>query len=399
MARADERRLDDHMSMRLIALCFGNFVIGTGTLIVPGMLSVLAEGLGIGLPVAGQLITAFALTVCFSAPVLAAATARLDRRMLLVGVLLLFALGHAWAALVSDFGALLAARVVTAFGAALYTAQASVTAALLVPAAQRGRAIAFTFLGWSIASVVGMPAGAYIGATFGWRAGFALVSVGALMGIVALRVALPSGVQVSQIDGRIWRIFLSNPNLPLVIAVTVLQSAAQFALFSYLVPGMKSLIGATPGLISALLAVFGVLGVAGNAACGRLVDRFGASAAVMGALLTMTVGHVLWTLTAGSLPGLVAVLIFWGAGCFAVNSAQQARLVGLSPPHAPVSIAMNTSAIYLGQAIGTAAAGSTLGLASDWHSYAALPAISLPLFAAAAVVSIAAARRTVVIPR
>jgi len=96
---------------------------------------------------------------------------------------------------------------------------------------------------------------------------------------------------------------------------------------------------------------------------------------------------------------LVAVLIFWGAGCFAVNSAQQARLVGLSPPHAPVSIAMNTSAIYLGQAVGTAAAGSTLGLASDWHTYAALPAISLPLFAAAAVVSIAAARRTVVSPR
>lgn len=381
------------MSMRLIALCFGNFVIGTGTLIVPGMLPVLADGLGVGLPVAGHLITAFALTVCLSAPMLAAATARLDRRVLLVGVLLLFALGHAWAAVISGFGTLLAARIVAAVGAALYTAQASVTATLLAPAAQRGRAIAFTFLGWSIASVVGTPAGAYVGATFGWRTGFTLVAVGALMGSAALRIVLPTGVQVPRIDGRIWRMFLSNHNLPMVVVVTVLQSAAQFALFSYLVPGMKTLVGATPELISALLVVFGVFGVAGNAACGRLIDRYGASPVVMAALLTMAFGHILWAVAPGSLPAMIAVLILWGAGCFAVNSAQQARLVGLSPPHAPVSIAMNTSAIYLGQAIGTAAAGSTLELASDWHTYAALPEISLPLFAAAAAVSIAAGRR------
>ena len=382
------------MTMRLIALCFGNFVIGTGTLIVPGMLPVLADGLGVNLPLAGHLITVFALTVCLSAPMLAAGTRRLDRRALLVGVLLLFGLTHAWAALISGFGTLLAARVVAAFGAALYTAQASVTAALLVSAPQRGQAIAFTFLGWSIASVVGLPAGAYVGATFGWRAGFALVAVGALMGTVALRVALPSGVQVPHVDGRMWSIFFSNRKLPMVIAVTALQSAAQFALFSYLVPGMKTLVGATPSIVSALLAVFGVVGVAGNAACGRLIDRFGSSLVVMAAILTMAFGHILWALTPGSLLALVAALIFWGAGCFAVNSAQQARLVGLSPPHAPVSIALNTSAIYLGQAVGTAAAGSTLELAPDWHSYAALPAISLPLFAAAAALSIASARRT-----
>jgi len=382
------------MSLRLIALCFGNFVIGTGTLIVPGMLAVLADGLGVDLPVAGQLITGFALTVCLSAPVLAAATRGVDRRALLVGVLLLFCLAHTCATLISGFGTLLTVRILAAIGAALYTAQASVTAALLVPAPQRGRAIAFTFLGWSIASVLGLPAGAYVGATFGWRAGFALVAVGALIGAVALRVALPSGVKVPQVDGRIWRVFLSNRNLPMVIAVTVLQSAAQFALFSYLVPGMKVLVSATPALTSALLGVFGVVGVAGNAACGRLIDRFGASPVVMAAVLSMAFGHALWALTPGSLPALVAVLIFWGAGCFAVNSAQQTRLVGLSPPHAPVSIALNTSAIYLGQAVGTAVAGSTLESGADWHTYAALPMISLPLFAAAAAVSIAAAQRT-----
>jgi len=185
----------------------------------------------------------------------------------------------------------------------------------------------------------------------------------------------------------------------MVIAVTALQSAAQFTVFSYLVPGMKVLVGATPELISALLAVFGIIGVAGNAACGRLIDRFGASFVVTAALSTMALGHILWALMPGSLPALVAVLIFWGAGCFAVNSAQQARLLALSPPHAPVSIALNTSAIYLGQGVGTAAAGSILGPAADLHTYAALPILSLPLFAAAVAVSLVAARRAGVSPR
>ena len=120
------------MPASLVALCFGNFIIGTGTLIVPGMLPALADGLGVTLPVAGQLVSAFAFTVCLSAPLLAGATSRFDRRKLLVSMQLLFVAGHLAAALLSAFAPLLVARVLTSFGAALFTAQAAATAALLV---------------------------------------------------------------------------------------------------------------------------------------------------------------------------------------------------------------------------------------------------------------------------
>src|SRR5258706_4570955 len=158
----------------LAALAFGNFVVGTGTLIVPGLLPYLAESLGVSLPVAGHLITAFAVTICIAAPLLAGATSRYDRRALLVAMQLILLFGHLGAALVSSFVPMLGVRIVTAIGAALFTAQAAATAALLVPPQERGRAIAFVFLGWSVSGVLGLPLGSYIGATFGWRAGFGL---------------------------------------------------------------------------------------------------------------------------------------------------------------------------------------------------------------------------------
>ena len=148
------------MPASLLALCFGNFIIGTGTLVVPGMLPALAQDLQVGLPVAGQLVSAFAFTVCISAPLLAGATSRFDRRKLLFSMQLLYVAGHVAAALVSSFAPMLVARVITSFGAALFTAQAAATAALLVAPQKRGRAIAFVFLGWSVASVVGVSLGA-----------------------------------------------------------------------------------------------------------------------------------------------------------------------------------------------------------------------------------------------
>ena len=116
------------MPASLIALCFGNFIIGTGTLVVPGMLPALSEGLQVSVPVAGQLVSAFAFTVCLSAPLLAGATSRYDRRKLLVSMQLLYVVGHLAAAALSAFLPLLLVRVGTSFGAALFTAQAAATA-------------------------------------------------------------------------------------------------------------------------------------------------------------------------------------------------------------------------------------------------------------------------------
>ena len=381
------------MDLRLVVLCFGNFIIGTGTLIVPGMLPALAEGLSVKVPVAAQLITAFAFTVCVTAPPLAALTARFDRRALLVMVQLLFAGGHLASAYASTLHELLILRVVSSVGAALFTAQAASTAALLVPTDRRGSAIAFVFVGWSIASVVGMPLGAYVSERIGWPAGFVIVGIGALVAATAIYVTLPRGLKIAPIGRAMWASLFGSRSLMMAVAVTAIQAAAQFTVLSFLVPSIKTLFNASPETVSLLLVAFGVTGVAGNLIGARMVDRIGAPRVTLLGLSSMLISHVVWLFVPGSRPLLVLFLLLWGIGCFSTNSAQQARLVLLSPPHAPVSVAMNSSAMYFGQAVGTAAGAAVIAGVAGEFAYTALALISIPLFIASIAVSLFVERK------
>jgi len=373
----------------LLALAFGNFIIGTGLLIVAGMLPQLAEGLGVSLPVAGQLITAFAVTVCVAAPLLASATSRVDRRALLTAMQLLYLAGHLAAALVSSFVPMLAVRVVTSLGAALFTAQAAATAALIVPPQERGRAMAFLFLGWSVAGVLGLPLGAYVGATFGWRAGFALVAALAALGAAAVWSAVPAGLKPQPVDGAMWRAVLTNRGLLSTLAVTALYAAAAFGVFGYFVPAAHAFINASPHEVSLLFGTLGVMSLVGNSAAARVMDRAGAENVVLCGLGSVLVAHLLWPWSAGAPLLLAAASAIWGLGFSAGFSAQQARLVALAPAQASVSIALNTSATYLGQAVGTAGAGLIIAhAAAGAPGYAALAGMSVPLLAAAIGVSL-----------
>src|SRR5690606_34699034 len=129
---------------------FGNFAIGTGVMIVPGMLGDLAHGLDVSVPTAGQLITLAAFVTCVGAPLSAALTSRIDRRALLVGALALYAAGHSACALVPGYASLAAFRALTVVSAAIFTPQAAATIALLVPPAERSKAVSAIFVGWSI---------------------------------------------------------------------------------------------------------------------------------------------------------------------------------------------------------------------------------------------------------
>jgi predicted MFS family arabinose efflux permease len=357
------------------------------------MLPALAEGLSVKVPVAAQLITAFAFTVCVTAPPLAALTARFDRRALLVMVQLLFAGGHLASAYASTLHELLILRVVSSVGAALFTAQTASTAALLVPTDRRGSAIAFVFVGWSIASVVGMPLGAYVSERIGWPAGFIIVGIGALVAATALYVTLPRGLKIAPIGRAMWASLFGSRSLMMAVAVTAIQAAAQFTVLSFLVPSIKTLFNASAETVSLLLVAFGVTGVAGNLIGARMVDRIGAPRVTLLGLSSMLISHVVWLFVPGSRPLLVLFLLLWGIGCFSTNSAQQARLVLLSPPHAPVSVAMNSSAMYFGQAVGTAAGAAVIAGVAGEFAYTALALISIPLFIASIAVSLFVERK------
>jgi len=331
-------------------------VIGTGVMVVPGTLNEISGSLDVSVAKAGQLISAAALLMCVGAPLLAALAAGWDRRRLLAISMVWYGVLHLACIAAPDFAMLLPLRVLTMLAPAIFTPQAAACLGLLVAPEQRGRAITFIFLGWSVASVVGMPLAAFVGGTLGWRSAFALVGVLSLVSAVWVWRAMPNGVKPPPLSVAAWREAFRSPALMLCVLVTVLNSAGQFVLFSYFAPYYKEKIGITPGELSLLLMWFGIFGFIGNMLMSRHVDRIGAPRAVMLGIGCMSISLLIWPLgTSLMLAALVSIP--WALGCFSSNSAQQARLVGIAPALAAGSIALNTSAMYGGQALGAASGG------------------------------------------
>lgn len=337
-------------------LMFGNVVIGMGVMVVAGLLNEIRSGLEVSITTAGHLISASALLVCLGAPLLAMLVARWDRRRLLVGSLLWYALFHALAALAPGFDALLTSRVLAMVSAAVFTPQAAACIGQLVPEHQRGRGITFVFLGWSVASVLGTPLGAWIGGTFGWRWTMGLMALLSLVAALWLHARMPRGVVPPPLSASAWRQTLLSPTLMLTLSITVVSAAGQFVFFSYMAPYVAERFGLGAAALSSLLLVYGLCGFVGNAAVSRWIDRIGPPRAMAWALGGIALGMGLVGLTS-SFNAMVLAIVPWGLGVFASNSSQQARLVNLAPVLAPASIALNTSAMYAGQAIGAGSGG------------------------------------------
>ncbi len=340
----------------LWALMAGNFVIGTGVMVVPGTLNEISGSLQVSVPTAGQLLSAGAVVMGFGAPLFAGLVAGWDRRRLLALSMAWYALFLALSALAPSYSTLMAMRLLTVLSPAIFTPQAAACVGLLVPPEQRGRAVTFIFLGWSVASVLGMPLGAWVGGHYGWRTAFGLVAVLAAISAVWVWRAMPNHIRPAALSLPAWVGVLRSPALMLAVAVTLLSAFGQFALFSYMAPFYKTTLGASPDVISALFFWFGLFGLAGNVWVSRHIDSLGAPRAVLITLTLIALSLLLWPL--GTSPWLMAAIIIpWGLGCFACNSAQQARLVSLGPTLAPATIALNTSAMYAGQALGAASGG------------------------------------------
>lgn len=367
------------------ALMAGNFAIGCGVMVVAGSLNDLSQALAVSPAVAGQLITAGALAMGTGAPLLAAALAGWDRRVLLTLALLWFAAGHGLSALMPDYTALLPLRVLSVLGAAVFTPQAAGAISHLAPLDQRGRAITTVFMGWSLSSVLGMPLHSFIAETAGWRWAFATVALLSSVAAWGVWRTVPAGVKPAPLSWQSWHAVLTHPLLMGMVAVTLFSAAGQFTLFAYFAPYYRQVLGASATQVSLLFFWFGAFGLLGNVLLSRRVDQLGPARCVNLSLALMALALLLWPLTgpAGLLAGvagMATVLTPWALGCFAGNSAQQARLSESAPGFAPALLALNTSAIYAGQAAGAAGGGALLALHGFKPlSYAALAWMAMAL--------------------
>ena len=372
------------------ALLFGNFTCGCGVMVAVGTLNDLARALDVSVAVAGQLIAAAAVVLALGAPLLAAVVAGIDRRRLLALSLLWFAAGHALSALMPSYATLLPVRVLSVLGAAVFTPQAASAVSFMAPPDQRGRAITFIFLGWSVAAVLGMPLAAWVGEVLGWRLAFAGVAGLALLAAVWVWQTLPNGVRPPALSRAHWAQVATHPALLATVGVTALSAAGQFTLSTYFAPYYRQVLGASAAQVSALFLWFGAIGVLGNALVSRHIDRLGAARAVALMLACMATSLLLWPLGT-SLPLMALVIAPWALGCFASNSAQQARLGLAAPVLAPALIALNSSAMYAGQALGAASGGAMVARSG----YGALHWVGLAWMLAALALSVWAAQRMV----
>jgi len=248
--------------------------------------------------------------------------------------------------------------------AAVFTPQAAAALGVMVPAAQRGQAITFILLGWSLASVLGMPIGAWVGEAWGWRWAFGAIGALALLAALGVWRTLPDGVRPAALSRAAWAQVFTDPGLMAIVGVTVFSAAGQFTLFSYFAPYYHQVLGASPGQISLLFLWFGAVGVLGNLLLTRHIDRIGADRAVGLLLLCMAASLLVWPLGV-SVWAMALVITPWALGCFASNAGQQARLVQAAPVLAPALVALHSSAMFAGQALGAASGGAVM-TAAGW---------------------------------
>jgi len=360
------------------ALLVGNFVVGCGFMVVVGALNNITKSLQVSVSVAGQLVAIAAVTVCVGAPLLAGWVSGFDRRRLLTLAMLWYAAGHALCALMPSFATLWPVRAATMLAAAVFTPQAAAAIAFMAPKAERGRHITFIFLGWSLASVLGLPITSWLGESFGWRTAFVVIALMSVLAAGWVCAVLPTGVKPAGLSAHDWRGALTNRALMAMVLVTALQSAGQFTIFSYFAPYYRVVLNANAEQVSAMLVWFGAFGLVGNVLLTRAIDRVGANAAVLATLVFIAVSLLLWPLGT-SLPLLAVLCIPWALGCFAANSGQQARLSQAAPTLTPALLALNTSAIYLGQAAGASGGGWVIA----HHGYAPLSWLGLAWLMAA----------------
>jgi MFS transporter, DHA1 family, inner membrane transport protein len=371
-------------------LMLGNFIIGTGVLLPAGLLNDFTAGFSISASRAGLLLFVGGLVVGIGAPVFAALTSRIERRYILTAALLLYGGGHAAAAMAESFEHQLWIRAITVIGAAIFTPQAASTVGLLVPSDKRAGAIAFIFIGWSAASVAGIPLGALLSDVLGWRMVYWVMAGLSAFSALCVWVTLRPKLFVTPLSFAAWKETFSSPLLWMVFLVTLFSMSGQFTMFSYIAPILRDGFAATPAMISVMFAIVGVAGVTGNTIASRVVARFGIDRVIAIALLSLCVGFLAFVLVWGQIVLALVAGVFWGLGSFSSNSLQQSRLVALAPHLAAATVALNTSVVYLGQSIGSVAGGRMI----DAQRMTATPFVALGFMVLALGLSLLAERLT-----
>ncbi|KQM78427.1 MFS transporter [Xylophilus sp. Leaf220] len=347
------------MPIALLALTAGAFGIGTTEFVIMGLLLQVSADLQVSLTAAGLLISGYALGVAVGAPVLTIATRRLPRKTVLLALMAVFTLGNIACALAPDYATLMAARVVTSLAHGTFFGVGAVVATGLVPADRRASAIAIMFTGLTAATLLGVPAGAWLGLHYGWRATFwAVAAIGVLAFVVLVRFVPRDGDAPGPLTAlRDELAAVLQPQVLLGLGMTVLGYAGVFALYTYVQPLLTRMAGVPEGGVSVVLLLFGAGMAAGNLLGGRWADR-GALRAVLGSLAVLALVLAAMPLALhGPAPAGVYFVVL-GVAAFATVAPLQMRVLEKAAGAGQnLASSLNIAAFNLGNALGAATGG------------------------------------------
>ena len=353
------------MPPALLALAISAFGIGCTEFIMMGLLPEVAVAFHVSIPTAGDLISGYALGVVVGAPLLTAASTRLSRRTVLLGLMAVFTAGNLFAAVAQSYPMLLAARILTGLPHGALFGVGSVVAAGMVPSDRRARAISMMFAGLALANVIGVPAGTLVSQHVGWRAAFVLIAAIGVVSIIAIGMLVPRQPQSTGSD--LWSELATfrRPQVWLALAVGTFGFAGVFAVYSYIEPMMTHVAGYSSTSVNWLLALFGVGMTVGNFVGGRLADR-ALMPSLYGTLGALGLLLALFVVTAHSqVMAAVTLFLIGGAGMACVPIIQT-RIMDVAHGAPTLAAAANHSAFNLANAAGAFLGGLVIAAGFGW---------------------------------
>jgi predicted MFS family arabinose efflux permease len=345
-------------------LALGTFAVGTDGFVIAGILGHIASDLDVSLRAAGQLETAFALTIAIGGPVLMTVLGVIAPKRMLVLSMLVFTVANIAAALSPGFVFLMAMRVLAAASVAVFMAAAPTAAMMVTEEEQRGRALGAVMSGMTAGIVVGVPVGILINDIASWRETFVLAAALGAAAAFACYAVIPQLPAPPAVKLRERVEVMRQPAILVMLSSVTIWMIGGYTLYNYMGPMLESESGFDSSILPLLFLGFGITAVAGNLLGGWLTDRIGPNRTIVFGLIGGGAGLALASLLATSQVGVVLALILWSTAGWTLTAPQQFRLIGQAPQATPILMSLNSSALYLGIALGAVAGGIVLSVGS-----------------------------------